>query len=64
MSRPSRWRGGARRLSAYRICPSIFTLPTLVPVIAEAFGIAGERAAALRAALDRKDVAAVATLAR
>lgn len=39
------------------------TLPTLVPAIAEACGIAGERAAALRAALDRKDVAAVACLA-
>jgi ATP phosphoribosyltransferase regulatory subunit len=39
------------------------TLPTLVPAIAEAYGIAGERAAALRAALDRKDVAAVACLA-
>jgi ATP phosphoribosyltransferase regulatory subunit len=39
------------------------TLPTLVPAIADAYGIAGERAAALRAALDRKDVAAVATLA-
>ena len=35
------------------------TLPTLVPAIAEAYGIAGERAAALRAALDRKDMAAV-----
>jgi ATP phosphoribosyltransferase regulatory subunit len=39
------------------------TLPTLVPAIAEAYGIAGERAVALRAALDRKDVAAVASLA-
>src|SRR6266853_1132256 len=39
------------------------TLPTLVPVIAEAYGIAGERAADLRAALDRKDMAAVASLA-
>jgi ATP phosphoribosyltransferase regulatory subunit len=39
------------------------TLPTLVPAIAEAYGVAGERAAALRAALDRKDVAAVASLA-
>jgi ATP phosphoribosyltransferase regulatory subunit len=39
------------------------TLPTLVPAIAEAYGIAGERAAALRAALDRKDAAAVASLA-
>jgi ATP phosphoribosyltransferase regulatory subunit len=39
------------------------TLPTLVPAVAEAYGIAGERAAALRAALDRKDAAAVAQLA-
>jgi ATP phosphoribosyltransferase regulatory subunit len=39
------------------------TLPTLVPAIAEAYGIAGERWMALRAALDRKDVAAVASLA-
>jgi ATP phosphoribosyltransferase regulatory subunit len=39
------------------------TLPTLVPAIAEAYGIKGERAASLRAALDRKDVAAVASLA-
>ena len=39
------------------------TLPTLVPAIAEAYGITGDRAAALRAALDRKDVAAVAYLA-
>jgi ATP phosphoribosyltransferase regulatory subunit len=39
------------------------TLPTLVPAIAEAYGIVGERWAALRAALDRKDVAAVACLA-
>jgi ATP phosphoribosyltransferase regulatory subunit len=39
------------------------TLPTLVPAIADAYGIAGERAAALRAALDRKDAAAVARLA-
>jgi ATP phosphoribosyltransferase regulatory subunit len=39
------------------------TMPTLVPVIAEAYGIAGDRAAALRAALDRKDAAAVAHLA-
>src|SRR4029077_18016057 len=39
------------------------TLPTLVPAIAEAFGIVGERAAGLRAALDRKDAAAVAGLA-
>ncbi len=39
------------------------TLPTLVPAIADSYGIAGERAAALRAALDRKDAAAVAHLA-
>jgi ATP phosphoribosyltransferase regulatory subunit len=39
------------------------TLPTLVPAIAEAYGIEGERAAGLRAALDRKDMAAVAHLA-
>jgi ATP phosphoribosyltransferase regulatory subunit len=39
------------------------TLPTLVPAIAEAYGIAGERAAALRDALDHKDAAAVARLA-
>ena len=39
------------------------TLPTLVPAIAEAFRITGERAAALRAALDHKDAAAVAALA-
>ncbi len=38
------------------------TMPTLVPAIAEAFGIAGERAAALRAALDHKDVTTVASL--
>jgi ATP phosphoribosyltransferase regulatory subunit len=36
------------------------TLPTLVPAIADAYGIAGEQAAALRDALDHKDVAAVA----
>jgi ATP phosphoribosyltransferase regulatory subunit len=35
------------------------TMPTLVPAVAEAFGIAGERGAALRAALDHKDTAAV-----
>jgi ATP phosphoribosyltransferase regulatory subunit len=35
------------------------TLPTLVPTIVEAYGIAGARAAALRAALDHKDAAAV-----
>jgi ATP phosphoribosyltransferase regulatory subunit len=39
------------------------TLPTLVPAVAEAYGIAGERAAALRAALDHKDAAAVAAVA-
>src|ERR1700681_4093114 len=39
------------------------TLPTLVPSIAEAYGIAGERAAGLRDALDHKDMAAVASLA-
>src|SRR5436309_4515775 len=39
------------------------TLPTLVPAVAEAYGIAGERAAALRAALDRKDTAAVEAVA-
>jgi len=39
------------------------TLPTLVPAVAEAYGIAGERAAALRAALDHKDAAAVAEAA-
>ena len=38
------------------------TLPTLVPAIVEAYGIAGERAAVLRAALDHKDTAAVANL--
>jgi ATP phosphoribosyltransferase regulatory subunit len=36
------------------------TLPTLVPAIADAYGIAGAQAAALRDALDHKDVAAVA----
>jgi ATP phosphoribosyltransferase regulatory subunit len=36
------------------------TLPTLVPAIADAYGITGPRFASLRAALDRKDVAAVA----
>jgi ATP phosphoribosyltransferase regulatory subunit len=36
------------------------TLPTLVPAIAEAYGIAGGQAVALRDALDHKDVAAVA----
>lgn len=39
------------------------TLPTLVPAIAEACGIVGARAAALRAALDHKDAAAVAMVA-
>ena len=39
------------------------TLPTLVPAVTEAYGIADERAAALRAALDHKDVAAVAATA-
>jgi ATP phosphoribosyltransferase regulatory subunit len=39
------------------------TLPTLVPAVAAAFGIAGERGAALRAALDHKDVAAVGAVA-
>src|SRR5262249_38298413 len=39
------------------------TLPTLVPAIVEAYGIEGERAASLRAALDHKDVAAVTGLA-
>src|SRR5205085_918765 len=38
------------------------TLPTLVPAVVEAYGIVGG-AAALRAALDHKDVAAVASLA-
>src|SRR5437016_1154439 len=39
------------------------TLPTLVPAIADSCGIAGERWSLLRAALDHKDVAAVASLA-
>jgi ATP phosphoribosyltransferase regulatory subunit len=39
------------------------TLPTLVPVVADAYRISGERAAALRAALDHKDAAAVAATA-
>jgi ATP phosphoribosyltransferase regulatory subunit len=39
------------------------TLPTLVPAVTEAFGIAGDRATALRAALDHKDAAAVAQIA-
>jgi ATP phosphoribosyltransferase regulatory subunit len=36
------------------------TLPTLVPAVTAAYDIADERAAALRAALDHKDAAAVA----
>lgn len=39
------------------------TLPTLVPAVTEAFGIDGERAAVLRAALDHKDAATVAETA-
>ncbi len=39
------------------------TLPTLVPAVTEAYCIDGERAAALRAALDHKDAAAVAASA-
>jgi ATP phosphoribosyltransferase regulatory subunit len=39
------------------------TLPTLVPAIAEAYGIVGARAAILRAALDHKDIAAVGAAA-
>jgi ATP phosphoribosyltransferase regulatory subunit len=39
------------------------TLPTLVPAIAEAYGISAARAAALRAALDHKDIAAVGATA-
>src|SRR6202008_3494080 len=39
------------------------TLPTLVPAIAEAYDIRGARAAALRAALDHKDAAAVTAVA-
>jgi ATP phosphoribosyltransferase regulatory subunit len=39
------------------------TLPTLVPAIAEAYGITGASAAMLRAALDHKDIAAVAAAA-
>ena len=39
------------------------TLPTLVPAIAEAYGISGECEGALRAALDHKDAAAVMALA-
>ena len=39
------------------------TLPTLVPAIAEAYGMGGELVAGLRAALDHKDAAAVIALA-
>ena len=39
------------------------TLPTLVAAIVDAYGIGGARATALRAALDRKDTAAVAGMA-
>jgi ATP phosphoribosyltransferase regulatory subunit len=39
-------------------------LPTLVPAVADAYGIAVEHWPALRAALDHKDAAAVANLAR
>jgi ATP phosphoribosyltransferase regulatory subunit len=39
------------------------TLPTLVPAVAEAYGITGAQAASLRAALDHKDAAAVAAVA-
>lgn len=39
------------------------TLPTLVPIVCKALGILGERGAALRAALDRRDAAAVRELA-
>ncbi len=39
------------------------TLPTLVPAVAEAYAISGARAAALRAALDHKDAAAVGAVA-
>jgi ATP phosphoribosyltransferase regulatory subunit len=39
------------------------TLPTLVPAIAEAYDLGGARGAALRAALDHKDAAAVAAVA-
>src|SRR5262249_18012761 len=40
------------------------TLPTLVPAIVAAYDIDGPRAAALRNALDHKDAAAVAAVAR
>jgi ATP phosphoribosyltransferase regulatory subunit len=39
------------------------TLPTLVPAIAEAYGMGGDAAGALRTALDHKDAAAVSALA-
>ncbi|MBV9827646.1 MAG: ATP phosphoribosyltransferase regulatory subunit [Alphaproteobacteria bacterium] len=39
------------------------TLPTLVPAVAEVCAVTGDRAAELRAALDRKDAAAVAAIA-
>jgi ATP phosphoribosyltransferase regulatory subunit len=39
------------------------TLPTLVPAVAEAYGIVGARAVVLRAALDHKDIAAVGAAA-
>jgi ATP phosphoribosyltransferase regulatory subunit len=39
------------------------TLPTLVPAVAAAYGIAGPHAVALRTALDHKDAAAVAAVA-
>ncbi len=39
------------------------TLPTLVPAVAEAYGVSGARGAALRAALDHKDAAAVGAVA-
>src|ERR1051325_2711033 len=39
------------------------TLPTLVPAIVDAYGLAGPHETALRAALDHKDAAAVASLA-
>ena len=39
------------------------TLPTLVPAVVASYGIENSHAAALRAALDHKDVAAVASLA-
>jgi ATP phosphoribosyltransferase regulatory subunit len=39
------------------------TMPTLVPGVAEAYRLSGDRATVLRAALDHKDVAAVAATA-